>query len=238
MKLNKKTALTSSIDTFDQHYKSLGMSAQRSYPNESLIQFLASRFFKLPFEQRKKIRVMEVGCGSGANLWMMSKEGFDVYGIDSSEEGISLAKNHLKEKWKLTANLDVGSFTKLPYRDAYFDIIADVVSLQHLNLADSKLALSEIIRVMKPGSEFFSYRLSDHSIMFDAGNRVDSATLENISDTKMPLSGSGPISFWSPNLCYEMYGTAGLQIKSIERVGRTYSNGMFVEYLAIQSKKK
>ncbi len=214
------------------------MRAQRAYPNESLIQFLASKYFIRPMAERKAIRMLEVGCGSGANLWMMAKEGFDTYGIDSSRKGIKLARNHLKEKWGVSATLDLGSFTELPYAKSHFHAVVDVVSLQHLNLADSAIALAEIVRVLKPDGAFFSYRLSDHSVMYETGRRIDSATLENISDTRMPLANNGPISFWPPVMAREMYSKVGLAVESVERISRTYANGMFVEYLSLVGLKK
>lgn len=216
------------------------MRSQRSYPNESLIQFIASRYFSLPLADRKNIRILEVGCGSGANLWMLSKEGFDTYGIDSSQAGIELAVQHLGTKWNVEADLQRGSFTSLPYIDAFFDVVVDVVSLQHLNLDDSCVALQEIRRVLKQGGVFFSYRLSDHSVMYEhsAGGWVDAATVDNIVDKTLPLANNGPITFWSPSLARLMYAKANIAIEEIDRLGRTYSTGSYVEYLAITGSKK
>lgn len=239
--MNSKTLtpIDLAIHAYVRQYREQGMRSQRMYPNEGLIQFLASRYFSIPIEERKSIRVLEVGCGSGANLWMMCKEGFDTYGLDSSPEGLELARAHLREKWGVDANLATGSFTELPYADAHFDVVVDVVSLEVLTLKDSTVALKEIARVLKSGGALFSYRLSDHSMMFESRDeRIDSATLANVSDPTMPLSNNGPLSFWSPALTRQMYDQAGLAVDSIERVGRTYANGTFVEYLKISGTKK
>ena len=231
--------LDKSIAVFDQHYQNLGMSSQRMYPNESLIQFIASRYFKIPEAERKKIRILEVGCGSGANLWMLSKEGFDTYGVDSSETGINLATRHIRDKWNVDATLCTGSFTQLPYEDSCFDAVIDVVSLQCINLDDSSLALQEIHRILKPEGVFFSYRLSDHSVISDhsGGRRIDAATIDNIDDITQPLANNGPQTFWSPSLTRLMYQKACLSVDAIERIGRTYSSSSYVEYLAIVGSK-
>lgn len=232
--------LDTTINVFDQLYHDKGMRSQRSYPNESLIQFVASRYFSLALADRKSIRILEVGCGSGANLWMLSKEGFDTYGVDSSQAGIELAAQHLSVKWNVVADLKKGLFTQLPYNDGFFDVVVDVVSLQHLNLDDSHLALQEIHRVLKKGGAFFSYRLSDNSVMYEhsTGGRIDAATVDNIADATLPLANSGPIAFWSPALARLMYSNANFDVDMIERLGRTYSTGAFVEYLAITGIKK
>lgn len=228
--------VTASIECFDTQYKTRGARAQRGYPNESLVQFIFSKFADLPQERRKDVKVLELGCGSGGNLWMMAKEGFDVYGIDGSDEALNLAEKQLHDKWGVSANLQRGSFTDLPYKDKSFDVVVDVVSLQHLSMSASRQALSELARVLKPGGEFFSYRLSDHSLMFSRENEwIDFATLSNINNSALPLANNGPIAFWSPTLAKQEYGHAGLELRVLERIGRTYADGAYVEYLAIRA---
>lgn len=232
--------VAAAVDCFDAQYRERGMRSQRSYPNESLIQFVASRYFGMPLRQRREIRVLEVGCGAGSNLWMMAKDGLQVYGLDSSATAIELAAAHLQGKWGVSANLQQGSFTDLPYADGYFDAVVDVVSLQHLALDGAKRALGEIARVLKPGGGFFSYRLSDHSVMFTRSgqsDRLDAATLRNIDDPAMPLANKGPIAFWSPALANLMYDECGMTLDTVERVGRTYANAAYVEYLALVANK-
>jgi ubiquinone/menaquinone biosynthesis C-methylase UbiE len=234
------TTLDDSIDRFDQLFREHGVRAQRAYPNESLIQFVASNWFSLDLDQRKTVRILEVGCGSGANLWMLAKEGFSVYGLDSSQTGLEVAQAHLRNKWGVAANLQCGSVTALPYATAYFDAVVDVVTLQHLNLQDSAQALAEIYRVLKPDGRLFSYRVSDRSTMFlnSGGTFIDAVTVDNVSNTLMPLHSNGLMSFWGASLARKMYLEQGLSIGSLERISRTYGNGAScVEYLAISAQK-
>lgn len=171
---------------------------------------------------------------------MLAKEGFDVYGMDSSEEGIKLAKEHLNVKWGVDADLKVGLFDELPYDDCFFDIVLDVVSMQHIDILTSQKSLKEIYRVLKPGGLFYSYRLSDHSVMYfnNGTNRLDCATVENIALEEQPLSNNGITSFWSPNLVLQEYNRAHLNVESVERDTRTYEGGLYnVEYLSIVAKK-
>ena len=46
------------------------------YPAESLIRFIAKNFYKA--DRRENIKILEVGCGPGANIWYMNREGFSV----------------------------------------------------------------------------------------------------------------------------------------------------------------
>lgn len=232
--------LKNSVEYFEAQYKERGLSAQRLYPNEQLIQFIGARYFRLCSDDRRKIRILEIGCGSGANLWMLAKEGFETYGVDSSPTAISLANQHLQGKWGVEANLQTALFNRLPFADNYFDTVCDVVSLQHTNLAESREALQEVKRVLQPGGEVFSLRLSDASTMYrsSGGTWIDAVTVDNIVDQSMPLANNGPTSFWSPALAQQIYQDLGFGPVSIERYGRTYDNGAkHVEYLAITAVK-
>src|SRR6218665_938871 len=51
------------------------------YPPEDLVRFMGRRFRAA---DKGAVKVLEVGCGPGANLWFMHREGFAVHGIDIS----------------------------------------------------------------------------------------------------------------------------------------------------------
>lgn len=228
-----------SIRLFDAQYQELGLGAQRLYPNESLLRFLGTRFFGLTPLERAGIRILEVGCGSGANLWMMAKEGFLAYGVDASPLAVSLARKHLRKKWGVSAIVEVARFDDLAYPSDWFDVVCDVVSLQHTTLAGSRNALDEIQRVLKPGGLFFSHRLSDRSVITNAPGAewVDAATMARNPDPTLPIPHGGLLSFWNPDLVAQMYGEAGLEVVSIERDARTYQDGSLMEYLSIVGRK-
>lgn len=132
------------------------------YPFDSIVSFIFNNFGNLSLEERKKIKILEVGCGACNNIWFYAEEGFDTYGIDISESAIKFGKNRLKEK-NLNANLIVGSFTDLPYEDNYFDIIIDRLSISHCpNLINE--SLNNIKRVLKDNGLFYSeFFNTDHN---------------------------------------------------------------------------
>lgn len=225
---------------FEEQYRQSGVRPQRSYPNEALIQFVARRWFSQNLQDRKKIKILEVGSGSGANLWMLAKEGFDAYGIDCSPSGIKVAREVMKDKWGVSAEMSVATFDQLPFGGETFDAVVDVVSLQHVPIADSYQILREIARVLKPGGAFFSYRLSQSSSMFTMAEdrKIDECTLENISNPKFPLNNNGTTSFWNEKLVREIYANCGFEVNLIDQVRRTYGeSGYEVGYLAIDAEK-
>lgn len=223
-------------NSFNKLYLERGISSQRRYPNDSLICFMAANFFDLSQRERRECRILELGCGSGANIWMLAKEGFDAWGLDLSPAGIALCKQ-VVASWGVTAHLDVGDMTKLPYPDDYFDAIVDVVSMQHLTLAQHNRAISEIHRCLRPDGRVFSYHLGKMSSVCSDPN-LDWYDDISITDIPVcyPLAGNGLTSFLDAHAVEELYKNfTSLEVASICRSYVKNSND--VEYLAISAKK-
>lgn len=206
------------------------MNSQRRYPNEALIRFLAS----LP----KGGRVLEIGCGSGANLWMISKEGFDAYGLDSAPTGLELCKRML-DSWNTAAKLFLGEMQHLPFEQETFDAIVDIVSMQHVNLTDHAACYDESYRCLKTGGLFFQYHVGSDSTPFlsGGGTRIDDCTMDNVPNDTVPLNNNGIMCFLDKTRAERMLETAGFKDIKIETVKRTYRDDAFVEYLAIRAVK-
>ena len=210
---------------FDASYLKFGIAAQRRYPNEEFLRFMGRNFFGLEQRQRSSVRVLEVGCGAGANLWVIAKEGFDAHGLDISIESLSLAKNllggHLVE-----AKLEVGDMTDLPYPDNYFDGIVDVFSSYCMNEDAGERFLWSVKRVLKPGGIFFSYfpsKTSDAFRDFQPASFLDASTLDGIHRKTSPYSGNYyPFRFMSTEQYRDDLVRVGLDVVYLETTNRTY----------------
>jgi len=55
------------------------------YPSEDLVRFGAQRLGHR--QPRSDVRVLEVGFGTGANLWYFAREGYSVAGLEGTETG-------------------------------------------------------------------------------------------------------------------------------------------------------
>jgi SAM-dependent methyltransferase len=86
-------------------------------------------------------RILDVGCGTGANLEMLAAFG-DAVGVDVSEDAL-----HFCRERGLT-NVERGAAESLPYADESFDLVTALDVVEHL---DEDLAgLGEMRRVLKP----------------------------------------------------------------------------------------
>jgi SAM-dependent methyltransferase len=227
------------ISNWEKQYHDKGFKAQRLYPNEELVRFLGINFFSIPRRRRKNINILELGCGSGANLWMIAREGFEAHGIDLSPSGIRLCRQMLK-KWNASAQLTVGSMLSLPYEDDRFDAVVDVVSSQHLAFSDHAPLYREVARVLRPGGLFFSYHLGSKSYSYRSGGgiKIDRYTIDNIRDPRAPLANNGLTCFPSGKAVERTLKTCGLETINIENVIKSYEDRTkIIQYLVIKARK-
>lgn len=96
-------------------------------------------------------QILDIGCGYGRISIPLSLKGFDVKGIDLSENLL----NEAKKQAKLTgskAEFVLGNMCKLPYKDASFDVALCLWSTfnELLTVKEQNLAISEMKRVLKP----------------------------------------------------------------------------------------
>jgi len=123
------------------------------YPSEDLIRFIARNYYCSP--NRKDIKILEVGSGTGANLLYLAREGFDVTGIDGSKIGVEKTIKRLTEE-SLMAKVEVGDIISLPFEDNSFDCVVDIECIYANSYADSRKIIAEIYRVLKTKGKFFS----------------------------------------------------------------------------------
>ena len=89
---------------------------------------LVSYVYRYTDYKNKSLKVLELGCGAGANIPLFAKLGVSYYGIDGSETII----NMLKQQYPMFSdNLKVGDFTiNIPFEEK-FDVIVDRAALTH-----------------------------------------------------------------------------------------------------------
>jgi SAM-dependent methyltransferase len=87
-------------------------------------------------------QILDVGCGTGANLIMLAEFG-EASGLDVSEDALAFCVKRGLDQVKL------GAAEELPYRDGAFDLVTALDVIEHLD--DDVAALKEIHRVLRPG---------------------------------------------------------------------------------------
>lgn len=103
--------------------------------------------------------VLELGCGTGNNMWFLLDSGFEACGIDISPTAVTIARERLQRLGFDGLDLRVGSVAELPWERESFDIVLDRGTLSQVTLADLKRTIAEVHRVLRPGGLMFSYNV-------------------------------------------------------------------------------
>lgn len=90
----------------------------------------------------RRPRILDVGCGTGANLILLSKYG-DAEGVDVSEDALAFCRERGLDKVRL------GAGEELPYEDGTFDLVTAFDVVEHMD--DDLAGVKEMRRVLRPG---------------------------------------------------------------------------------------
>jgi ubiquinone/menaquinone biosynthesis C-methylase UbiE len=138
------------------------------YPPEHVIRFVARRFYKVP--DRRQIKLLDLGAGTGACTWFMAREGFDVSSIEGSPTAVRQAQERFAREG-LTGDMRVGDFIQLPWPDHSFDAIVENGALCCNTFENCKRVITEVLRVLKPGGHFLSANLSNETWGFSTAEK-------------------------------------------------------------------
>jgi len=93
----------------------------------------------------KRLRILDEGCGTGANMGMLAEYG-DVIGLDFSPHAVKLSRR------RGHPNVMRGSVMALPFSSESFDMATSFDILYFMGV-DDDIALQETVRVLVPGGK-------------------------------------------------------------------------------------
>ncbi len=108
----------------------------------SFLERLCSDLKQGPGGPEAPLKILDVGCGTGANLEMLAEFG-DSAGVDISSEALSFCVERGLKKVKQ------GAAEALPFDDGSFDLVTGLDVVEHLD--DDLAGLKEMRRVLRPG---------------------------------------------------------------------------------------
>jgi SAM-dependent methyltransferase len=139
-------------------------------------------------------RILDVGCGTGANLEMLADFG-EAEGVDVSTEALEFCQTRGLDRVRQ------GEAEQLPYEDEAFDLVTGLDVVEHLD--DDVTGLREMRRVLRPGGRALLFvpafmflwgiqdDISNHrrrytlaslkKVVQEAGLEVERATYANIT---------------------------------------------------------
>lgn len=108
-------------------------------------------------------KLLDVGCGTGTLLVLAKKRylNLDMTGIDIDTKALEIAeKKAIKEE--VNIRFIQSGVQKLPFKDAFFDVVVSTLIFHHLPTEVKRAALEEIYRVLSKNGRF---------LLADFGNR-------------------------------------------------------------------
>jgi len=90
------------------------------------------------------LKILDVATGTGKQAFAFAKKGYDVVGIDLSEDMLEIA--HRMNKYD-NVEFTVADATKIPFDDNCFDVTCISLALHDMPLSIRKKVLSEMVRV-------------------------------------------------------------------------------------------
>jgi SAM-dependent methyltransferase len=117
------------------------------YPNDVLVR-LAGRLF----DRHRERRVLDLGCGTGANLLHFAALGFEVVGVDVAEQAIARTRSRAEAAGLRPQLHWVRAGDRLPFDDGVFDAAYAWQVLYYSDGDGWRASVAELERVCRPGA--------------------------------------------------------------------------------------
>ena len=194
MPMNKDGIHQTNLELWDRTFASRPWGR---YPPEELVRFVSRTFGRAP--DRGMITFLEVGCGPGANIWYLVREGYTVAGIDGSPTAIRQSRERLQADGLLNGRAPIdlrqGDFGRLPWPAASFDVVIDIEAIYANEVGVIRSCIDEIHRVLKPGGIFFGKMFGPKTTGYKTGIETESNTFDNVVEG--PCAGFGASHFFT-----------------------------------------
>lgn len=123
-------------------------------------------------------RVLELGCGAGANIPLFRSLGLKYFGIEGSRTIVKMLHQRYPDMF---TQIFCGDFTVEQPFQTKFDLVIDRAAITHNDTISIKKTLSSVLASLKPngffiGVDWFS---TNHSDAFLGGVKEDSHTQTN-----------------------------------------------------------
>lgn len=166
-------------------------------------------------KQREEIRILEIGFGTGNNLWFAAREGFSVAGIEGSPTAAEYARKRFQEDG-LDGDLRLGDFTQpLPFKSRNFDLAVDRCSITCAGHSAGKATILEVKRVLRIGGRFLFNPYSKRHSSYSLGRPGPDGLSRDI--TGGALAHTGQICFYDRSDVMSVFG-AGWRLLSLQHL--------------------
>ena len=189
------------------------------WPDEDVVRFLAKNYkYK---KDRQGIKILDLGFGAGRHIRLLAKEGFDAYGVDFTENSVTLAQDILAAEG-LNATLKIGELSNLPFADSFFDSVIGWGTLFYKPRVQIKEDLVEVNRVLKSGEFLCADFRSPDNWFYGLGEEIAPETF--LVDERGGQYQGTIYHFITKNDLIELMNSAGFILENLEYKEQQHDN--------------
>ncbi len=119
----------------------------------------------------RRIKVLEVGSGTGRISAAVARDGNDVYLLDTSPEAFRIARRVFDARGLKAAFVRATAF-KLPFQSGTFDLAWSAGLLEHFGPSQQREVVDEMIRTVRPGGRIIVIVPNRRAIVYDVARRI------------------------------------------------------------------
>jgi tellurite methyltransferase len=127
------------------------------------------------FKDEDLEKALDLGFGLGRHSVLLARQGFDVYGVESSPAGLEYAL-HWAEREGLAIDLTMGDMSRLPFQGKVFDLILAWNVIYHGTVGYIQRSMAEIRRCLRPGGYLLCTLISTQNDQCGLGEEVEDGT--------------------------------------------------------------
>lgn len=219
---------------WEQEYRNSKFITKHDKPQKFFL-----RYLKYLRKEKKinidKLKILDLGSGTGRNANYLAELGAKVYGLEISNTAVQVARERAKELGVLVEYYQRSMGDEYPFEDNYFDLVLDITSSNSLDEKEREIYLSEVKRVLKLGGYFFVRALckdgdknAKQLIKLNPGKEKDTYILPETGITERVFSREDLVEQYSKNFDI---------IKLIKEIGyskfnnRSYKRNFWIGYL-------
>jgi SAM-dependent methyltransferase len=124
-----------------------------------------------------KIKIADIGCGTGLDSIALLKNGHKVRSYDISPEMIKTAKQ-ISHNYNVKISAQVGSFSEAASKSTYDAIISVGNTIAHLNKKELDEALGNCYKGIKPGGQLFLHILN-YNLIKKENKRINNIAVKD-----------------------------------------------------------
>lgn len=125
-------------------------------------------------------KILDAGCGTGINMYYLLKSGYDIQGIDASDQALEFCKS------RGLTNVTKAYIQNIPLQSQTIDCVYSMDVIAMLSKEDLTKSLIEIARVLKPkgylilNTAALKQLFSSHDVAWHVMNRYSKNELESM----------------------------------------------------------